>query len=100
MRRTLSVVVVFGLFLPAEAAAQNITHPEQFLHYVYPAGGRQGQTVEVELGGAGGLAGATSVVVDGPPGVSVRDVKPLGKGKAVTVRATFVIAADAPVGRR
>lgn len=79
------------------AHAQLITHPDQWLDYVYPAGGQAGQTVEVELGGLAGLAGANRVLVEGPPGITVTNV--VAKS-ANMVTAKLVIAADAPLGRR
>ena len=84
-------------WLAATVQAQLISHPDPTLHYVYPAGGRPGQTVAVELGGLNGLAGARDVLIEGPAGISVRDVKAINVAEA---RATFVIAADAVPGRR
>ncbi len=79
------------------AHAQIISHPNPYLDYVYPAGGRQGQTVTVEFGGVGGLDGAKSILIDGPPGITVSGVKPITGN---LVQATFTIAADAVPGRR
>lgn len=93
---THSAVLVCLLFA-APATAQIVRYPDPALHYVYPAGGRQGDRVEVELGGLNGLTGAKGVLVEGPPGVTVRDVKPIS---AAEVRATFEIASDAVPGRR
>lgn len=95
MRRALVLCAI--LFLPHGAAAQILSYPDPCLDYVYPAGGRQGQTVTVELGGLNGLAGATKVIVDGPPGISVGTVKAEGPS---LVRATLTVAADAAPGRR
>lgn len=79
------------------ARAQLIAHPDQWLDYVYPAGGQAGQTIEVEFGGVGGLAGASKVLIEGPPGITVTDV--VAKSASV-VTARLAIAADAPLGRR
>lgn len=78
-------------------SAQLLTYPDPCLDFVYPAGGRQGQTVQVELGGTNGLAGADRLVIDGPPGVSAALVKAASPG---LVKATLKIAADAAPGRR
>lgn len=67
------------------------------MYYVYPAGGQQGQTVEVEFGGMPGMTGATAVLIEGLPGISVKDVKVV---TPVMARATFVIAKDAAPGSR
>lgn len=79
------------------ARAQLVEYPDPCLDFVYPAGGQQGQSVRVEFGGTNGLTGATAVLVEGPPGVTVSDVEAVGYGE---VRATLAIAADAPPGRR
>lgn len=78
-------------------AAQILSYPDPCLDYVFPAGGQRGQTVTVELGGLNGLAGATQVLIDGAPGITVSNVK--AQGPAL-VRATLTIAADAAPGRR
>lgn len=68
------------------------------LDSVFPAGGQRGTTVQVELiGGQGGLRGATEVIVDGAPGITVSAVKVDDRAK---MTATFTIAADAAPGRR
>lgn len=97
----LRALTLLGLFLPLVAArAQNVQHHEQYLHYLYPAGAQQGQTLEVELGGAYGMLGANQAVIDGAPGITVKEIKQLRQGPIYALKATFVIAADAPVGRR
>src|SRR5688500_11991072 len=88
---------LFLLVLASPAAGQTLSHPDPALHYVFPAGGQQGQTVAVELGALDGLAGAREVLVEGAPGITVSDVKVVNVAE---VRATFKIAADAPPGRR
>jgi len=95
MRRTLLVCTI--LLLPHPASAQILSYPDPCLDYVFPAGGQRGQTITVELGGLNGLGGATKVIVDGPPGISIGAVKAEGPS---LVRATLTIAADAAPGRR
>lgn len=90
-------VALFALAFLPNAHAQILRPPEAVLHYAYPAGGQQGQTVAVELGGSQGLDGASSILIDGPDGITVRDVKAVS---STTVQATFVIAKDAVPGRR
>lgn len=91
------VCLLLCAFFALSAQAQLIAHPDQWLDYVYPAGGQAGQTVEVELGGVAGLAGANRVLIEGPPGITVTDV--VARSPSV-VTAKLVIAADAPLGRR
>src|SRR5262245_48351346 len=71
------ILCTFAAFLAASssASAQILSYPNPYLDYVYPAGARQGQAVTVELGGPGGLDGAKSILIDGPPGITVSDVK-------------------------
>lgn len=95
LRTTCTVLAFLGVCSPA--SAQILSHPNQSLDYVYPAGGRQGQTVAVELGGPGGLDGAKSILIDGPPGITVSDVKAVN---GTLVKATFAIAPNAVPGRR
>ena len=73
-------------------------HQLSVLESVYPAGGRCGTAVAVGfLGPQGSFKGANEIVVDGPPGVTARNVKAVGDNR---VEAELVIAADAPLGRR
>ncbi|MGE0606744.1 MAG: PPC domain-containing protein [Pirellulales bacterium] len=81
----------------ATANGQLLSYPDPCLDFVYPAGGQQGTTVPVELGGPNGLAGATEVIVEGPPGVTVSEVK---AANFDDTRAVLTIAPDAPSGRR
>lgn len=81
----------------AIARGQALQHPDAHLNWVFPAGGRAGQKVTVEFGGTNGLAGATRILIDGPPGIAVSDVKAVGPG---LVTATLEIALDAVPGRR
>jgi hypothetical protein len=91
--------LVAVLFIASLAQAQKAPdYSEGRLLSLFPGGGQQGQTVTVEfLGTGGGLEGASQVIVDGPPGIEVRDVQNLKNGRA---QATLVIAADALPGRR
>lgn len=67
------------------------------LYHAYPAGGQRGQAVPVEFGALQGLDSATGVIIDGPPGITVKDFKGLAVNKA---QATLVIAPDAEPGPR
>src|SRR5688572_2291294 len=89
----LAVVILLPYGLPA----QTITHPDPYLNHIYPAGAQRGQTVTVELGAINGLTGASKLVIDGPPGITVRAFKSVNHAEA---RATLEVAADAAPGRR
>lgn len=70
------------------------------LESIFPAGGQRGTTVTVDFfanGNYTGLADAKDIVIDGPPGIRVKEIKNL---KPHEVRATLEISADAPPGRR
>lgn len=68
------------------------------LEAIYPAGGQQGTDVTVTFfGNNGGLDGAKTILIDGPPGITVSDVK---NTNVSTATAKFTIAADAAPGRR
>jgi hypothetical protein len=79
------------------ACAQPLSHPNPYLNSVYPSGAQQGQTVEVEFNSGGALGGATGIQIEGPPGITVSEVKPLDDYRAT---AKLTVAADAPLGRR
>ncbi len=73
-------------------------YQECLLDQVFPNGGQRGTTVKVELKGyEKGLSSPKDILIDGPPGVTVKEVKSID-GR--TVQATLEIAADAPLGRR
>lgn len=91
------LAVALLLLLPSLAHAQILKSIDPTLHAVYPAGGQRGTTVAVEFLAPQGLDGATGVVIDGPPGITVKDFKAAGSGKAT---AAFVIAPDAAPGPR
>src|SRR5258708_5690651 len=92
--------VLVAILLASSAAAQPLKHPDPLLHSIYPAGGRQGQTVEIELTGLAGMLDATGLLIEGPPGITVRKVQRTKSSKTGSITATLVIAPDAPPGRR
>lgn len=96
IRSCLASLILAALHV-SSAAAQLLQYPDPCLDYVYPAGAQQGKTVSVELGGFHGLAGAKEVLVEGPPGITVSEVKAVS---AAVVTAKFEIAPDAAPGRR
>ncbi len=70
------------------------------LDSIFPTGGQRGQAVTVDFiadGNYSGLADAKEIVIDGPPGIRVKELKNI---KPFELRATLEIAADAPPGRR
>ena len=83
--------------LSPTALGQLLQQPDGFLDAVYPSGGQVGQTVKCEFIGHAGLTGAKRVVIEGLPGVTVKEVTPKAHN---LVEATLEIAADAPAGRR
>lgn len=93
-------LLLFLCFLVPPVPAQTAPSYEQFrLDAIFPAGGRRGETVTVELlgGNTANLSGVKSILIDGPPGITVSGLKNLSPNR---VEATLVIAADAPRGRR
>lgn len=68
------------------------------LDSIFPAGGKRATSVKIALTGFGnGLASPRDIVIDGPPGVTAKEVKSIN---SYTMEATLDIAADAPLGRR
>ena len=68
------------------------------LDSVFPNGGQQGTTVTVTFRGqAYALNPPRNVLIDGPPGITLKELK---EGEKGTVVGTLEIAADAPLGRR
>ncbi len=68
------------------------------LDSIFPNGGARGTSVKVEFKGHGsGLSLPKDIVIDGPGGISVKELKSINGN---TVEATLDIAADAPLGRR
>ena len=94
------LAVTLGVLSYAPAFAQ-ITAPSYAmcrLDSIYPAGGRAGETVKVELEGEqGGLQFPKAVLIEGPPGITVGSIKPLDINR---IEAEFIIAPDAVPGRR
>ncbi len=89
-----------GGFAPSPLVAQLVApaYEDCRLEGIYPNGGQAGTTVTVEFRGYGhGLAGAKDIVIDGPTGITVKELKP---GNGATLHATLAIAPDAKPGRR
>ncbi|MGC3969929.1 MAG: hypothetical protein QM775_22165 [Pirellulales bacterium] len=83
-----------------------VPHEERYLVSIFPAGGQQGQTVDVELASNDrtnkgdelhGLKGALGLVIDGVPGITVGEVSNVSD---IKVKAKLAIAKDAAPGRR
>lgn len=85
---------------PARAQVNAPVYAECHLTSIFPAGGQQGQTVAVELSGSnyGYFPGVKEIIIDGPPGITVKDIKLKANDRALD--ATFIIAPDAAPGRR
>lgn len=84
------------VYLAAAAQAQVVSYPDPTLHYVFPAGARQGTTVKVRLGHMPVLTGAKEIVIDGLPGITASELARTGD----EFGATLTIAPDAAPGRR
>lgn len=103
MVSSLSAMKRFGCFLwlacglASNASAQSLQYPEASFDAIFPAGGQVGQRVTIELTAPHGLTGATGLILEGPPGITVSDVKGVDYKK---VTAVLSIAADATPGRR
>ena len=68
------------------------------LDTIFPNGGQRGTSVKVEFKGLEqGLSSPKDIVIDGPVGITVNELKSVD-GR--TLEATLDIAADAPLGRR
>ncbi|HVX63445.1 MAG TPA: PPC domain-containing protein [Pirellulales bacterium] len=91
--------IAAGFPLHAQAQVKAPSYEEFRLDAIFPAGGRQGKSVVVDLFGSGNcnLSGAKAVLVDGLPGITVNDVQNVSPQ---LVRATFKIAENALPGRR
>ncbi len=98
--RRMLLIVLLVVGVPAGTArAQNDAPPydELRLESVFPAGGRVGTSVDVEFRTTrADLFAPRSLVIDGPPGLTFRDLRMDSK----LMRATLEIAADAVPGRR
>lgn len=92
--------IVAALFCAAPLSAQLTAPPyEQCrLDAIYPAGGQAGQVLTVEFQGAqGGLQHPKTILIDGPPGISVGEIKSLDTNR---ITAQLTIAPEAVPGRR
>lgn len=94
--------VAMILFLSAQPTLAQSPQAPQYadcrLDSVFPNGGQQGTSVAVTFRGqAYALKPTLGVIIDGPPGLTVKDLK---EGEKGTVLGTIEIAADAPPGRR
>ena len=95
--RNLFLTFLFLLpsFLSAEIAPPD--HKWALLQSVFPSGAQRGASVEVQFGlGQGGAEGANAILIDGPPGITARNIEVKGD----YVHATLDIAKDAPLGHR
>ena len=91
-------LAALGAKVHAQAPPQAPSYEECRLDSIYPNGGRRGTTVKVSFKGFnGGLAAPREIIIDGPPGLTAKDLKPAAGN---SIEATIDIAADAPLGRR
>ncbi|MDB5391319.1 MAG: peptidase domain protein [Planctomycetaceae bacterium] len=82
----------------ALAQLQAPSYEECRLDSIFPSGGRRGTSVKIELKGLGnGLTLPKDIVIDGPPGITAKDLKSVNGN---TLEATLEITPDAPLGRR
>lgn len=79
------------------ASAQVLTYPQPWFLSIHPAGGQQGTSVNVTMYGYAMIAGEARLVVDGPPGVTAREVQNV---RGIENTAVIDIAPDAPLGVR
>ena len=96
----LATVVLLQVCCPSAFAQlpQAPQYADCRLDSVFPNGGQQGTTVTVTFRGqAYALNPPRGVIIDGPPGITVKELKEGEKGVVV---GTLEIAADAPPGRR
>lgn len=101
-KRRGGLLLSFAVALLAVYAGSLHAEPPEYynalLYSIYPAGAQRGTTVTVEMTGFGNaFSGATELIIDGAPGITVEKVEPADKG---LLRATLAIAADATPGRR
>lgn len=96
----LVLVALLVLFETTAALAQPQAplYEECRLDSIFPAGGQAGSTVTVTFKGFGnGLLPPRGLVIDGPPGLTVKELK---QGDNGLVTGTLEIAPDALPGRR
>ncbi len=92
------VLFTFHFSLSALAQPMAPHYEECRLDTIFPNGGQRGTSVKVEFKGLEqGLSSPKSIVIDGPVGITVKEIKSVD-GR--TLEATLDIAADAPLGRR
>ena len=92
-----AAMLALGLGMPSAASAQVLKYPEPWFLAIHPAGGQRGTSVPVSLYGYGMVEGESKFVIEGPPGVSAREIK---HTRGVELQAVLDIAPDAPVGQR
>jgi len=99
MQHPPKLFLIYCLMLQSVAVTNAaVDHHQAVLQSLYPAGGQQGTEVEVTFSTEnGGLDKATGLVIDGPPGLSVKKFEAVNAAQA---KATLTIAADAAPGRR
>ncbi|MEI8383153.1 MAG: PPC domain-containing protein [Planctomycetota bacterium] len=97
-RMVLVLALVGGMTQASQAQLQAPVYDECRLDSIFPNGGRRGTTVQVEFRGFGsGLTGPLQVLVEGAPGITIKEMKSVN---ASVVQASLEIAADARLGRR
>ncbi len=95
---TAGLLICLFLATPAHAQPMAPQYAECRLDSIFPNGGARGTSVKVEFKGHGsGLSLPKDIVIDGPSGISVKELKSINGN---TLEATLDIAADAPLGRR
>lgn len=104
MHRSIGSAVLAAVFVstvgPGQVQAQPAAplYEDLRLDGIYPSGGQAGTTVTVEFRCHGlGMQDPKDIVIDGPPGITVKELKPPVNGVVV---GTLEIAADARPGRR
>lgn len=99
LRLSVVAVTLFG-GCAAHAAAQPMApqYSECRLDSIFPNGGQRGTSVKVRFQGVGhGMSNPKQVLIDGPGGIAIRELKSLSIN---TAEATLEIAPDASLGRR
>jgi hypothetical protein len=92
---TCSLVPCLSIAAPPPQAP---LYEECRLDSVFPSGGQRGTRVTIEMKGfKRALSFLKDIVIDGPPGVTVKELKSINGS---TAEATLDITPDAPLGRR
>src|SRR5258708_4648463 len=98
MRRFPLIIAVLWMISPVAAQITAPLYEQCRLDAIYPAGGQIGQTVTVEFQGVqGGLQHPKTILIDGPPGITVGEIKSLDINR---IEAQLIVAPDALPGRR